>query len=164
VQNTFTFTETSPAAPGTAASSAAITSSDLYHQSTAGVAIGSTQNGFDKCNALSFFATLIGATGGVLDVYVQTASGPAAPFVDIGHFPQLTAGQTPAVKYNAGISLTNTTLTPIVVGSALVPALAANNFVPFQWGDRFRLVFVAGASTTVGAAVSVQITASRYFP
>lgn len=148
----YIFTETSPAAPGTTPSSAVVTNSTV-----AGVAYGL----LDGMTCLQIFAALVGATGGTLDVYMQTSPDFGQSWQDYAHFPQLAAAAA-AVKYTLNVSCNaqNTTmLTP--VGVNLVPALAANTCVGGTWGDRFRLLFVAGAGTSAGAAVSVRIVGQK---
>ncbi len=146
------FTETSPAAASTVASSAAVTNSTV-----AGVAIGL----LDGMTCLQIFAALVGATGGTLDVYLQNSPDFGVSWQDYAHWPQLAAGAA-AVKYTMNVSAyaqSVTMLTP--VGVDLTPSLGANTCVGGTWGDRFRLVFVAGAGTSVGAAVSVRIVGQK---
>jgi hypothetical protein len=153
-QNTLTFVETSPSAPGAAASSAAVTGSS----GAAGVAMLS--HDLSSFLSLAIVAQLVGATGGPLDVYLQTSPDQGATWVDFAHLPQLAAGAA-AIKYAFAVSQSGQLLVPAVVGVGLTPALAANTVVGGGWGDRLRLVMVAGALTTAGAAVNVTISAQK---
>jgi len=115
---------------------------------------------------LVVLASLVGATGGTLDVYIQETwdvdkNGQllAAPtWRDVCHFTQLTAGAT-AIKYRVAIQPDSTVQT-IGTGTTAAPgvALAAGKVCGGPWGPMVRLVFVAGASTTAGAAISVSFS------
>jgi hypothetical protein len=102
----------------------------------------------------------VGATGGTLDVYVQTSPDGGLSWFDIIHFVQL-AGGGPAVKYSSPISQSTTTAVPTVVGKNLAPALSAAAVVNGAFSDRMRLVMVAGSGTSVGAAVIVRLAPQR---
>lgn len=155
MQKVLTFAETSPAAPGTAASSVALVGSS----GAAGVA-SSQPIDLTEFSSLSVTAALVGATGGPLDVYLQTSFDGGTTWVDYAHYPQL-AALSAAVKYAFTTSMNAQNAAPVVVGNNTTPALAANTVVGGAWGDRFRLLMVAGASTTAGAAVSVTLSFSR---
>ena len=149
----FVFTETTPAAAGTVASLAAVQNAASYLPS--GVA-----GPMDEYDAVDVIAEIQGATGGNLDVYVQTSPDGGINWYDIIHFPQATAAS--AVKYyQAPISNATATTAPVVVGKNLVPALAANVVVNGAFSDRMRLVFVAGAGTSAGAVVVVRVVPQR---
>ncbi len=136
--NSTTLAGTSPAAPGSAA--------------TTGV------GGFGEADSISIVATLQGATGGTLDVYVQTSYDGGATYVDFCHFPQLAGAAASSVRvWHVTRNLAQTTLT--TVGTGTSPALAANAIVGGCWGDYMRLLFVAGGGTSAGAAQSVILSA-----
>jgi len=151
---TFIFQETSPAAPGTAAS-ANVVSGDNAANMPAGVC-----GLIDDYESIEVIAELKGATGGVLDVYMQTSPDGGLTWFDTIHWPQQSAAGAQAY-YNSPLSQAATTSTPVVVGKNLVPALAANTVVNGSFGDRFRLVMVAGTSTSAGASVVVRVSAQR---
>lgn len=129
--------------------------------------VGTVAGGLSDFDSVEVFADLVGATGGALDVYLQrkVASGV---WVDWIHFPQLAAGAA-AVRYSAS-SRQATGTAPVVVGKSGdagtgggdgAPALAANTVVPGHPGDAVRVVAVAGASTSAGAAINVYVTGVR---
>lgn len=128
--------ETSPAAVGTAT----------------GGHVGMLQN----YDSLTIRATLTGATGGTLDVYLQT-SVDGSEWVDYIHFAQIAAAAAAVTKVvvvsRAGQQAAITT-----VGTNTSPALAANAVVGGDFGNQMRAVFVAGAGTTRGAAQVIRIT------
>ncbi len=134
----FTITDTSPAAASTVVGS-----------------IARNLNGFDS---YIVSAALVGATGGTLDVYLQREIGEdgSAVWEDWIHFPQLASGAS-AVKYVVTPTLSNTI---VAVGRGTSPALAANTCAGGPPTNRVRAVYVAGASTSAGATVSITITAS----
>ena len=154
--STFIFSETTPAAAGTAASSQPVSSSDGHLAS--GVA-----GYLNDAESIDVFADLVGATGGTLDVYLQVSpDGNGAEWYDALHFPQLASGAS-AISYRASLSKFTqpTSAAPVVVGKGLSPALAATTVVQGVSLDRVRLVFVAGSGTTAGAAAVVTVSANR---
>lgn len=124
------------------------------------VAGGDIVEGLRSFQSIDLFATLQGANGGTLDVYVQsrvTTTAGVSTWYDVVHFPQLAAG-APAVIYRVPLCRYGNVVAPIVIGSALVPLLAVNNAVPGDFGDALRLVYVAGVGTAAGAVQSVQVS------
>lgn len=140
----FQFNETSPAAAGTAVSSVAVNGSD---STTAGICSGR----LDEMLGLSLIGELVGATGGVLDVYVQAEF--LGQWYDVAHFPQLSAG---GAAITTVFTLGAKAAADAVIGKATSPVLAAGTCAGL-WGDQLRLVMVAGTSTSVGAAVKVTV-------
>jgi hypothetical protein len=132
-------TGTSPAAAGTAA-------------------VGPTLSGLGRFRGFRIEALLVGATGGTLDVYIQRKVGPDL-WTDWCHFTQLAAGAA-AVRYALTCDHTNSTtvVTTTAGGTDATPAvaLAAGTFVGGHPGDTVRVVCVAGASTSAGAALAVH--------
>jgi hypothetical protein len=113
--------------------------------------------GLHKHNAIRVDATLTGATGGVLDVYLQTSHDEGATWNDFAHFAQVAAGASAATySFTAARSQPGTSI--LTTGTGTSPALAANAFVPGEFGDRLRVLFVAGASTSAGAAQSITVS------
>ncbi len=151
----FTFNETSPSAPGTVASSQAVSLSS----GPAGVASGQ----LDDYQALYIDAALQGATGGTLDVFMQNSPDQGVTWFDYAHFAQLAAGAAALIAV-ASVSAGAQNLTLTTVGKNLSPVLAAGSVLGGAWGDRFRLVMVAGAGTTVGAPVVIRILGQRTMP
>lgn len=158
MQLSYIFTETSPASPSTAASSVAV--AGVPAGTPAGI-ITSGPVDWTTADSMSVTAELVGATGGVLDIYIQTSFDGGTKWWDYVHFAQLAAGAS-AIRYAftaSPVAVQNAN--PVVVGINLTPALAANTILGGAWGDRFRLVMVAGGGTTVGAAVSVRLSATH---
>lgn len=108
----------------------------------------------DAIESLDIDADLIGATGGTLDLYLQTSVDGGTNWYDYAHLTQLAAGAA-ASHVRFGVTRHAQALTPVVVGKNLTPALAAGTVVGGPFGDRMRLVAVAGAGTTAGAAISI---------
>lgn len=120
---------------------------------------GMSQSELDKYDYFMIDALLVGATGGTLDVYIQRKLADDV-WIDWAHFPQLAAAAS-AIKY---------TLTPqpsngaVVVGKSTnagagAPALAVNTFIGGHPGSDVRVLAVAGASTSAGAAIELYISA-----
>ncbi len=132
--NVHTVTGTSPASASTAA-------------------LGLPVMGLARFSQLKVVASLLGATGGVLDVYLQWTPDAGTTWYDYAHFTQLTNGNA-AVIQTCGFGFGSTT--PTTIGTALVPALAAGTCVGGSWGDGLRVVCVAGSGTSAGAALSIK--------
>lgn len=121
---------------------------------------GATSADFGACGSLAIVATLAGATGGTLDVYLQFTPDDGATWFDYAAFPQLAAAAAATTKvWSVSRSAQLTSLT--AVGSGTSPALAANTILGGDWGDRLRVVCKAGAGTSAGAAYSIRIVGTR---
>jgi len=141
ITNTFTVTGTSPGSASTA--------------------VGPQLGGLGKYDSLLITASLLGATAGVLDVYIQRKITTNV-WADWAHFTQLTAGST-AKYYSLYATDTASPAAPVAIGVGTDAApgvlLAAGSFVGGMPGSDIRLVFVAGASTSLGAAQTIYVTA-----
>ncbi len=115
-----------------------------------------TFQGLDKYTWFMIDADLQGATGGTLDVYLQRKLATNV-WRDWVHFTQLAAGAS-AVKYCVTPLSTNAIFI-VGGGTDAAPgvALAANTNVGGHPGEIVRIVFVAGASTSAGAAQTIRI-------
>lgn len=137
-ERVFTISETSPAAASTV--------------------VGAVVSGLADYPYVRIDAALVGATGGTLDVYLQRLIKPGA-WTDWIHFAQLAAGAA-AVRYSAiaspGLSTTITTSNRGSDGTPSV-SLAAATFLGGHPGNTVRAVYVAGASTSAGAAVVIDL-------
>lgn len=121
--------------------------------------------GLSYFDALSIIATIQGATGDTLDVYLQTsydmtpgleADSVARIWYDYAHFQQLADGASPinvALHVNRSTSVTAET----IIGTGLNPALGVSTILGGAWGDMIRILFVPGASTTAGSEQVVTI-------
>ncbi len=121
----------------------------------ASTAAGDTCAGLGNYDALDIVAELVGATGGTLDVYLQSSPDGGTTWFDYIHFPQL-ASAAAAVKYRVTVpTMGEAGIT--VIGKNTTPVLAANTVVGGLWSDRLRALYVAGASTSAGAVVTISI-------
>jgi hypothetical protein len=102
-------------------------------------------------------ATLTGATGGTLDVYIQREVGVTGSslWLDWYHFTQVGASAS-AATYTLTSDVATTATT--TVGSGTSPALTAGILTSPTPAGRVRLVFTAGASTSAGATQTVRFT------
>lgn len=123
--------------------------------SSASTAVGGSVGKLNKYDSIQVVATLTGATGGVLDVYLQT-SADGSVWTDYAHFAQLSAGAVAVIK-SFTVSRGGQFTTITTVGQGTTPALAANTVLGGEFGDQMRVVFVAGASTSAGAAQTIDI-------
>lgn len=122
---------------------------------TASTAAGDIISGLQHYHAITIDASLVGATGGTLDVYLQRKV--ESDWVDWVHFTQLAAGAA-AVRYVMDTENTPDTGAAVTVGANTTPLLAAGEMAGSRPGDTIRALYVAGASTSAGAAVSIKLT------
>lgn len=124
---------------------------------SASTALGSKVEGLDALESVTVDADLVGATGGTLDVYLQRKVADNV-WRDWIHFTQLTAGGS-AVKYTVMPSAP-TSITTVGTGtdSAATPALAAAGNAGGHPGTSVRAVYVAGSSTSAGAAIVIRLS------
>lgn len=111
--------------------------------------------GFDT---IVVFAKLQGATGGTLDVYLQGSFDGGVTWYEVAHFAQMAAAA--AQKTYKVTFVLNSTITQVgegTAGAAGTAVLAAGAVAPGHPGDAMRAVFVAGASTSAGAAQTINI-------
>lgn len=114
--------------------------------------------GLNAFTTLRLDAVILGATGGTLDVYIQRKVA-ANVWVDWVHFTQLAAAAA-AVTYSltfvAAQSASLATATTAGTDSTPAPAIAAS-IVAIHPGNHVRVVYVAGAGTSAGAAQSIAL-------
>lgn len=126
----------------------------------ASTVIGPTILGLYAFASLSITATLTGATGGVLDIYLQVSPDNGTTWVDYAHFAQLSAGAAATTKcFTVSRGAQQTTIT--AVGTGTTPVLAANTVVGGDFCDRMRVLYVAGASTSAGAAQTILVSGAQ---
>jgi hypothetical protein len=100
---------------------------------------------------------LVGATGGTLDVYLQDYDEANSKWVDWIHFTQLASGASAVVEaYSPALSNTKTT-----VGTDTSPALSSGTCRGGPPRNKVRALYVAGASTSAGAAIVITLTCTN---
>ncbi len=121
---------------------------------------GTPITGLDDFDSVVIFASIEGATGGVLDVFIQFFDG--TDWIDCVHFTQLTDGGA-AVAYVIPIDrrARPDDATPVVTGQGLVPLLAADAIVHGTLTDRLRFVFVAGVGTSAGVSQVMTVVGTK---
>lgn len=126
---------------------------------SATTAVGTTLPGFGDFDSFLCLATLQGATGGTLDVYLQISPDGGTTWIDFVHFAQLAAS---AAQVNKTFSVTRSVqqLALQSVGTGISPALAANTVLGGNFGDRIRTLYVAGVGTSAGATQTVTFYAA----
>ena len=129
--------------------------------SAASTVVGSVARGLGEYDSLQIVAELTGATGGTLDVYLQFSTDNGTTWFDYVHFPQkaaasgLTRHLVPVAReWQPSAAITT-------IGKDASPALAVNTSVGGDWGNMIRAVYVAGASTSAGAAQTITIMGTR---
>ncbi len=99
-------------------------------------------------------ANIQGATGDTLDIYLQRDVD--GTWVDWYHFAQLSAGASATrVMFDSKMS---TDIEPVTVGADASPALAVDTLAGAHPGDKVRVYFVPGGSTSSGATQTITIT------
>jgi hypothetical protein len=124
--------------------------------SSASTAVGDSIGGLTAFSEIHIEADLVGATGGTLDVYLQRKLADNL-WRDWIHFTQIASGGA-AVKYSAR-SQNATGITAVGGGTDASPgvALAASGIIGGHPGATIRAVYVAGTSTSAGAAVTIRV-------
>lgn len=132
------------------------TGTEKTSPAAAGYAVSTTKTGFAKYQGLVVVGSLLGATGGTLDVVVET-SYDGTDWFELVHFTQLSAGGAAATSRfclsptggaASAVVGKNLTTTTVVASGAAVNGI---------WGDSMRVRFVAGTSTSAGAIQAVSI-------
>ena len=115
-------------------------------------------NGLSRVSALTIFAKVLGATGGLLDIYIQD-SPDGLIWYDFWHIPQIAIAA--AAKRWAYCPAPNDCITEIGnVDAGTTPLLANGAVRGGKWHDRMRVTYVAGTSTSAGAVQDIRILAS----
>lgn len=131
---------------------------NLTSSSSPGVTTTTPVGGFRECTAITIVATIVGATGGPLDVIVDH-SADGVDFYEYAHFAQAAAA-APAANYTYAPVLDGAIAT---VGKNLTATfvLPAGSVANGHWFDFLRVRFIAGASTSAGAAQLVSVMTER---
>lgn len=111
--------------------------------------------GLAGCDAITVVGALLGATGGTLDVYLQTSHDGGTTWYDYAHFTQLASGAA-AIKQTFHQSRAST-LAVTTVGTGTTFALGAGVVAGGSWGNCMRLGFTAGVDTSAGAVQTITI-------
>jgi hypothetical protein len=120
--------------------------------------VGTPVTGLEEFDTLEVTATFGGNTGGALDVYLQRYDDGLAAWVDWVHFAQKA---TAAASNTQAVSASTKSATIVVVGTGTTVALAAATAAGGHPGRTVRCLAVSGASTTVGATITVSIRGKR---
>ena len=117
-----------------------------------------TLTGCSKFDRIMVVASLLGVTGGTLDVYLQREIATNV-WTDWLHFAQLAAAAA-AIRYACAGDPTLVVPVVVGVGTTAAPgvALAAGQCVGGHPGDKLRAVFVSGAGTAAGAAQTIYVS------
>ncbi len=128
--------------------------------------IGTPLVGIAQFNTALIVADLIGATGGTLDITVQTSidaqQDGTGRWIDLAHYTQLAAGGGAASWTSGHTRGFGTSTAPAAANpTSATPTLAANTIRPDFLGIALRVVAVAGAGTSAGAAISIKVLLSK---
>lgn len=148
--------ETISGANLTTKSVALLSGTQATSPAAAGYAVSTAQTGFQKFQNLRIDATLTGATGGTLDVVVET-SPDGTNWYEMVHFAQKAAASA-ATQHVCGLNRANGTITAIGKNLTTTTVLAAGSIADCQWFDRLRVRMIAGTSTLAGAAQSITVS------
>jgi hypothetical protein len=126
---------------------------------SASTAVIGAVGGLQIYDSLQIIATIQGATGGTLDLYLQS-SVDGTSWYDYVHFAQFAAAAAALTRF-ISVSRHGQVTTLTAIGSGTSPALAVNTVLGGDFGTRLRLLAVAGASTSAGAAQAIVINGTR---
>jgi hypothetical protein len=113
--------------------------------------------------SLRFHFTTVGATGGTLDLYVQTRANGGTTWYDYAALAQIAGGAAAGKAVFAVSRMQQQTTINTTIGVDLTPTLTANTVLGGDFGQEIRIVAKAGAGTSVGAAISCEIFGSSDF-
>lgn len=122
----------------------------------AGTSNGTPTGDLSLVSVCAFYASVVGATGGTLDIYIQASIDGGTTYYDMAHLPQLAAGAA-AIVYSFGVNRGGIGAAPVVGGDGV---LAVNTIIPGSLGRLMRMKLVAGASTSAGAVLVVKAACS----
>lgn len=112
-------------------------------------------------------AQLLGATGGTLDVYIQSSmdadQAGGGTWYDVIHYTQLAAAAG-AIRWIVTLSRGFNKIAAVPNSANPVsgtPTLTANTIIPDALGNALRVVLVAGAGTSAGAAIVIKAGTSK---
>jgi ABC-type amino acid transport substrate-binding protein len=118
---------------------------------------------FTTCSA---YVAQTGATGGTLDIYIQTmlkqVNNPTGYWVDVAHTAQMAAAAA-KTAYTFPITRWSSTAPGITAGintTSGTPTLTAATVTQGILGYKLRVVVVAGAGTSAGAVQTILLTCS----
>ncbi len=121
-------------------------------------------SGLDAIDSMLIVASLVGVTGGTLNLYLQVSDSVDAAgspvWIDYLAFTQLADGASSVVKAYS-VSRHAQQLTATTVGIGDTPALAAGTILGGDFGERMRLVAVTGSGVTVGCVIAIRLIGSR---
>lgn len=130
------------------------TGTEATSPAAAGYARTTPVTGFDRYESITVNAVLTGATGGALNVVVETSPN-GTNWYELVHFPQIAAGAA-AASYGVSIQLTGE-LVARGKNNTTTVSLATGTAFGGHWYDRMRVRFVAGSGTSAGAAQQVEV-------
>lgn len=139
--STIVLSALSPAAPGTIVSGSGITAT-----------------GLDAFSEITVLMTLQGATGGTLNVTLQTSNDGGTSWQDWFRSADILAA---AAASTTVVSRPSVVAAPVVIGQGLTPALAKGTVRPGVVGRWMRVVFEAGAGMSAGAAQIITLVGER---
>jgi hypothetical protein len=116
------------------------------------------------CRNIEIQRTIQGATGGPTDIYLRTSAdttnGADGTWTDWARFAQQTAGLGATTK-RIPLALTNTAVSVGTGSQTTGMALAVDTYVGGHPGKCVCVVYVTGATVTVGAAQTIKLIATR---
>jgi hypothetical protein len=118
-------------------------------------------SGLHVFDSMLIVASLVGVTGGTLNVRLQVASGSETTptWVDYLSYAQLADGAAAlTVAYSVSRQAQLLTATAVAVGD--VPALAAGTILGGDFGERMRIVTTTGSGVTLGANITIRLIGS----
>lgn len=120
--------------------------------------VGDVVSGLDAFSIINVTAHFAGNTGGTVDVYLQRYDEGLGEWVDWIHFPQAAGGSSSVTYFVPGDASTADIYT---VGRGTSPALANDTNTGGHPGDQVRCFADSGASTSVGATITVSLVGIR---
>lgn len=116
--------------------------------------------GFSRYSAITILATVTGGTGGTLDVVIETSPDEGVTWYEYWHIAQVAAATTATYRYAPALNDS-----PVQVGKnnatgstlTTTMTLGAGAVAGGHWFDMLRVRYVAGPSTSAGAAQIINV-------
>lgn len=121
---------------------------------TATTAVGDTVLGLDQWDAIGIVYTVQGASGGTLDICLQTSYDGGTTWWDYVRFAQITAG---AAAVSGRIYPFAFEADFVTVGKGSSPAMTKGTCAGGFWGDQMRVLYTSGAGTVAGASQTIEV-------
>ncbi len=134
------------------------TGNEKTSPATATYALSTAVTGLSVYSTITIHADLIGGTGGVLDIVLETSPDGGTTWYEYVRFATMSAAATASYAYDPVL---DGSIVAVGKGLTTTFVLAAGTARNGHWGDRMRVRMVAGSGTSAGAIQSIKLYGVR---